>query len=109
MPLTSSPADLEQGEAAVEAAETLRYVLSASGYGFGGEYCAYVHREAPPLCDADCVVLCDALVSGLGRRCLWIDLSDSENVDPDHAAASGREERAAPAAKQVKSEVKAEA
>ena len=71
----------EGGEAAVEAAETLRYVLSASGYGFGGEYCAYVHREAPPLCDADCVVLCDALVSGLGRRCLWIDLSDSEVGD----------------------------
>lgn len=76
----------EGGEPAMEAAETLYYVLSASGYGFGGEYCAYVHREAAALCDADCTVLCDVLVSGLGTRCLWIDLSDSEVGDAGLAA-----------------------
>jgi hypothetical protein len=76
----------EGGEPAMEAAERLRYVLSASGYGFGGEYCAYVNREAAALCDTDCVLLCDVLVSGLGRRCLWIDLSDSAVGDAGLAA-----------------------
>ena len=71
----------EGGEQAMEARDALRYALSASGYGFGGEYCAYMHREAAPLCDNDCTILCDALVSGLGTRCLWIDLSNSDVGD----------------------------
>ena len=71
----------EGGEPAMEARDALRYALSASGYGFGGEYCAYMHREAAPLCDNDCTILCDALVSGLGTRCLWIDLSNSDVGD----------------------------
>ena len=40
-----------------------------------------MHREAAPLCDNDCTILCDALVSGLGTRCLWIDLSNSDVGD----------------------------
>ena len=51
-----------------EAARRLRAVLMASGYGFAD--CG-----DQPLCDADCPVLCDLLVSGLGRRCMWLDLS----------------------------------
>ena len=63
-----------------EAAAALRDALTASGYGFGEPPCS------PPLGDADCTALCDMLVSGLGGRCLWIDLSNSAVGDAGMAA-----------------------
>lgn len=56
-----------------ESAAALREALCVSGYGFGGEF----RDSGSPLCDADCHVLCDMIVSGLGKRCMWIDLSNS--------------------------------
>ena len=52
----------------------LRLAVCQSGYGLqalkGG-----VCTHASPLSDQDCTVLCDGLVSGLGYKCLLIDLS----------------------------------
>ena len=56
-----------------EAASALRNALCASGYGFRGD----LRPSTAALCDADWPILCDLLLSGLGTRCLWIDLSDS--------------------------------
>lgn len=66
-----------------EAAAMLRFALCSSGYGLDLR-CVHeqlrpgaTSRVEHPLCDADGAVLCDLLVSGLGRRCLWIDVGGS--------------------------------
>ena len=67
-----------------EPAARLRFELCKSGYGLGGSAADHSRRSIlgraapyPALCDADGPVLCDLLVSGLGRRCQWIDVSGS--------------------------------
>lgn len=49
----------------------LRLAVCQSGYGLQ----ALKLGEPPTLSDQDCTVLCDGLVSGLGYKCLLIDLS----------------------------------